>query len=129
MLKKAIPIFVLSAAGIAIASYIFSGRSQKPGKPNAISVRTMGDGESEEEEDRTMYVKERTMYDFMALRNPFTGKIPSNIFQNELKEAILIPRRNVEAGSVGMYTNNSYSPAEPNNQGGRTRAIAFDKRF
>ena len=103
-------------------------------------------GEAATEEDemsqREMYVKQRAQYEFDMLKDPATGTIPREVYIKEMAEARTIPLRQYDAGAVissmnspsspngpsGVETNNTYFPAGPTNQGGRTRAVAFDKR-
>ncbi len=92
---------------------------------------------SEEQEMamREMYIKERAKYEFDMLKDPHTGTIPRDAFVKEIAQAKTIPLRQYDydvnaviAGTNSPETNNTYIPAGPTNQGGRTRAVAFDKR-
>jgi hypothetical protein len=90
------------------------------------------DEESEEINEmssKAMFVKERLRYEFDMLKDPFTGKIPKGIYKAALQQAERIPIRQADPGQFGMFANNNYIQAGPNNVGGRTRALAFDKRF
>jgi hypothetical protein len=87
--------------------------------------------EGENEEERATYVKERWKWEFNMLKDPYTGKIPENIRQEELKLARSIPLRGeiTVSGLNGPANLNTYIAAGPNNVGGRTRAAAFDRRY
>src|SRR5688500_13883698 len=71
------------------------------------------------------------------LKDPVTGKLPVNYRAEELAQARLLPLRTRDDGEVLSQTsnttnttvNNTYQPAGPVNVGGRTRALAYDKRF
>jgi hypothetical protein len=74
------------------------------------------------------------------LKDPVTGKLPVNYRQVELAAARLLPERiryrdggsdvlMQSTNTTNTNTNNIYEPAGPTNVGGRTRALAFDKRF
>lgn len=88
------------------------------------------DEEREQEanqEKRAFFVKERIRHEWEMLHDPATGKIPYSIRQEELKLAKSIPLRN--DGIISPSNLNTYTAAGPNNVGGRTRAVAFDKRY
>lgn len=85
---------------------------------------------SEEENEREMFAYQRLKYEFEILKNPLTGEIPRNIRQKELAFAKTLPSKNfVNSGLSTPQNLNSYTPAGPNNIGGRTRALAIDARF
>lgn len=63
---------------------------------------------------------ERVAYEIKRLHDPSTGKIPDNIRTKELQFAATLPH--IEDGSRSI----SWISRGPNNQGGRTRAIALD---
>lgn len=79
---------------------------------------------------KSAFVKARLQYEFDILKNPVTGKVPSDILKEELKFALTIPLKQHDNSSfLRTLVNNAYQPAGPNNIGGRTRAVVFDKRF
>ena len=97
-------------------------------------------GETDEEESpeqKAAAQAARWQYEFDLLKDPKTGKIPANIFKEEMKQAMSLPvslesfsvRNGVvrTANGVNTPTSNTYLKAGPNNIGGRTRAFAFDK--
>jgi hypothetical protein len=47
----------------------------------------------------------------------------------EIEFARTIPQRNTPSGLARLTNQNNYIPAGPNNNGGRTRAIAYDVRY
>jgi len=80
--------------------------------------------------EKAFYSIERWKYEFNMLKDPFTGKIPYNIRQLELAAARNYPEKNyTNSGILSADNLNSYQPAGPTNIGGRTRALAYDKRF
>lgn len=82
----------------------------------------------EEGEEREMSAQaDRARYDFDMVKNPFTGKIPTGIYEQELAFAKAMPVRDNGTARVGDL--NSYNPAGPNNIGGRTRGLAYDVRY
>jgi hypothetical protein len=60
-------------------------------------------------------------YYLRLLDDPKTGKIPTNIRQNELEFASILPKYSNNKRSEDIWKSRG-----PNNQGGRTRAVALD---
>lgn len=84
----------------------------------------------EEDDDQTSaYIQARFQYEYDILKDPSTGKIPANIIQEEAVQARAIPVKQDNQGLLRTTTLNTYQPAGPINIGGRTRAVAFDKRY
>jgi hypothetical protein len=63
-------------------------------------------------------------YELNLLKDPKTGRIPEGIHEKELSQAKEIYRRQSKITSQNYYTFQG-----PNNMGGRTRTIVFDKRY
>ena len=81
-------------------------------------------------EAKAMFHDQRVQYELNMIRDGATGKIPKNIHERELAQAYRIPRRELATEDfLSPFTDNSYTAAGPSNIGGRTRAVAFDKRF
>ena len=76
-----------------------------------------------------MFVEERLKYEYDMVKDPVTGTIPRNIRERELSIARTIPEKFYGGGSLARVAAGTYTPAGPTNIGGRTRAVAFDKRF
>lgn len=85
-------------------------------------------GEEDEENMKALFVKERLKYEFDMIKDPRTGKIPKGIYKKAQQEAegIAVKENNER---FGLFANNNYIAVGPNNIGGRTRAVEFDKRF
>ena len=81
--------------------------------------------------EKARYSIERWNYEFSLLKDPYTGKIPYNIRSLELAAAKNYPEKqyNLSSGILSGANLNTYQPAGPTNIGGRTRALAYDKRF
>ena len=110
--------------------------SQRNSRETAFIPRGLEMKEDEEEsspEVKALFIKERLQYELNMLKDPVTGKIPANSRQEELSLARLLPVRvnhtNINPANAARLEDNTYTPAGPNNVGGRTRAVAFDKRF
>lgn len=88
------------------------------------------DEEDEEQEQRGAFSEQRWLRDFKMQRDPILGRIPEGIREREMAQAFAIPNKMTEISmtETGVANQNDYSPAGPNNIGGRTRALAFDKR-
>ena len=83
----------------------------------------------------------RLEYEYALLKDPKTGLIPENIRQRELAMARTLPIAGSYPSSIlnnglsrstngiNTPTTNTYQLAGPNNIGGRTRTLAFDKRY
>ncbi|HYE53425.1 MAG TPA: hypothetical protein VD996_01230, partial [Chitinophagaceae bacterium] len=86
--------------------------------------------EYHEHEQPAAYAAERWKHEFNMLKDPVLGRIPEGIREKELQQARTIaPKVNeVLMSGNGLDDLNNYLPAGPNNIGGRTRAIAFDRR-
>ncbi|MEP6584647.1 MAG: T9SS type A sorting domain-containing protein [Ginsengibacter sp.] len=116
MYKKTIALLMIAIISCGI---FFLGK-----KPKLIF------SENREEYEREEFVNNRLQYEFDILKSPVTNKIPRNIFQKEIEFAKSLPVKNARGSGLFTPTNlNSYSPAGPDNIGGRTRAFAIDKRF
>ena len=109
--------FIVAAVLLVTAVLLFSRRS---------TGHSAAPAENEEQEAR--YTEMRAQYDYDMIKDPVTGKIPHDIFQEELAAARMIPQRG-EGIAARTTALNTYYPAGPNNQGGRTRAVAYDVRY
>lgn len=89
----------------------------------------------EKEEKAAYYIEARKKYEYDMLKDPITGKIPEGIFEKEKAFARTLPVRDNSFaslsvnGSARVAALNTYIPAGPNNIGGRTRAVVYDKRY
>jgi hypothetical protein len=79
---------------------------------------------------RAIFARKRIEYEFEILKDPETGRVPLADLKTELSIARGIPERIQEVSPFArILTNNTYMAAGPDNIGGRTRAVAYDKRF
>ena len=82
------------------------------------------------DEEQARYTVLRAQYMFDLVKDPVTGKIPRSIIDQELSFARSIPEKGSDPNTAARITAlNTYFPAGPNNQGGRTRAVAYDIRY
>jgi hypothetical protein len=87
-------------------------------------------GENEEnEEHEAAYQYLRWKYEADMIKDPTTGEALFGLRDQEIEFARTIPQRNTPSGLARLTTQNNYIPAGPNNNGGRTRAIAYDVRY
>ncbi|MEJ8818024.1 T9SS type A sorting domain-containing protein [Lacibacter sp. H407] len=79
----------------------------------------------EEEKEEGGYKKR--LYEWKMLHDPATGEIPKDI---RIKEAEFLAAIKSQQSGIGFRQtiNNSYTAAGPSQNGGRTRAIAYDIR-
>jgi hypothetical protein len=71
----------------------------------------------------------RWKYDADMIKDPTTGEALFGLRDREIEFAKTIPQRNASSSVARLTVQNNYIPAGPNNNGGRTRAIAYDVRY
>ncbi|MBB1284917.1 T9SS type A sorting domain-containing protein [Flavisolibacter sp. BT320] len=127
--------FLLSAVLVLACLLIFLPGKKQLGhefEPQRVS-HSDEEGEGEEDKTPTRYVKARSQYEFDMLKDPVTGTIPAGVFEAEIAFARQAPERTTYAtiggGLARTQVLNTYFPAGPNNIGGRTRAVKYDRRF
>jgi hypothetical protein len=128
-------IFVFSTVLISIAAlgYFLFQSSRQASEEEGETISEREREREEEGEAPARYVEARMKYEFDLLKDPATGLIPDGIRQKELALARTLPVKQYETalinGNLRTQANNTYIPAGPNNIGGRTRAVAYDKRY
>lgn len=75
------------------------------------------------------YIKARLQYEYDMLKDPRTGEIPAGIFARERVFAKTLPAKGEGGYNSRTSVLNTYIPAGPNNIGGRTRAVEYDRRY
>lgn len=84
-------------------------------------------------EDEARYIEARLRYEYDMLKDPRTGKVPDGISEHEKALARTLPVKQYETfftgGALRTSALNAYIPAGPNNIGGRTRAVQYDRRY
>jgi hypothetical protein len=83
----------------------------------------------ENEENEAAYQYLRWKYEADMIKDPTTGEALFGLRDQEIEFTRTIPERNTSSGVARLTTQNNYIPAGPNNNGGRTRAIAYDVRY
>lgn len=124
-MKHLIPVLALVVTAVAVF-FITEKKSKSQGKKDIQKRLTLSkDGEEEDETQDAGY--KRWQYEWKMLHDPRTGLIPSGIHQaeNELLKTI-VNRQSTAAFRPSI--NNTYTAAGPSQNGGRTRALAFDMR-
>ncbi len=112
---------------LALAGYFLYKAPQSSSV--ALEVNA-GKKKKKSKEVKAMFHDQRVRYEYEMIRDGATGKIPKGIHDRELQQAYRIPLR--ERGGnlfLSPFGDNNYTAAGPNNIGGRTRAVVFDKRF
>ncbi len=128
MFKKTI---VIAGFGSLLLAGGWWLRTTKNSDTGFIKVKTAfkDDDAIDEESKKAVFVKERAQYEFDMIKDPATGKIPLDVFDKEIALAKSIPVKQSNGSGLDLFANNTYNAAGPINQGGRTRAVAFDRRF
>src|SRR5688572_28537022 len=80
----------------------------------------------ENEENEAAYHYLRWKYEADMVRDPTTGEALFGLRDQEIEFARTIPQRNTSSPIARLTIQNNYIPAGPNNNGCRTRAIAYD---
>lgn len=88
--------------------------------PKGISTLREGHGEPE------ISPSARMQWELLRLRDPATGRIPSNIRSKELAFAAAMPAREQMRGKSAALLSTDWSFRGPWSVGGRTRALAVD---
>jgi hypothetical protein len=109
---------------VSLTLFFFTRQSQISLPKNKVPRGTLVELKKKSVQERYRYYEERDRFEFDQLKDPRTGKIPRNIRQQELEWA---KRQPVRPESDNPLTGNVYTALGPNNLGGRTRAIAYDK--
>ena len=141
----------LAVVLLGIAILVGYQLTYREGKRSGIKRDlTILNGE-EDEEIETSNTLKRERYEWLLLRDPRTGKIPDGIRNKELnwvrtmpvKRSGLLGKLDIPSSAIGEslplfgesnnYNNsqigNSYISAGPTQNGGRTRAVAYDSRY
>jgi hypothetical protein len=114
---------VLSLAVTAIVALVVYNL---PEKKSAITKNKFALlNTSEEEKEEGGY--KRRLYEWKMLHDPATGVIPRDAFQKDVALLAAIKDRQSHAG-FRQTINNAYTAAGPSQNGGRTRAVAYDLR-
>ncbi|HEU5168563.1 MAG TPA: T9SS type A sorting domain-containing protein [Chitinophagaceae bacterium] len=96
---------------------------------SAADQELASESSEENEENEAAYQYLRWKYDADMIKDPTTGEALFGLRDQEIEFARKIPERNTSSGLARLTTQNNYLPAGPNNNGGRTRAIAYDVRY
>ena len=123
MNRKFTVVAILGCSIIAAAFCFFATETKRFAKEFDF------DQGEEQNELRGEYTRLRALHEFNMLKDPVLNQIPKSVTGREMAEAFAIPQKQYNNNILARGDNlNTYLPAGPNNIGGRTRAIAFDKR-
>lgn len=137
-MKKQSLLILSSAVLLVLASTLFLQKQTE--LPKHKKDLTILDKEEEGEELEKENSRRRAEYEWTIQRDPKTGKIPEGIREKELALLKILPVRANGIFNGGLTTlstdveqtggaQNTYGAVGPSQNGGRTRAIAYDKRF
>ncbi|MBC6490614.1 T9SS type A sorting domain-containing protein [Flavihumibacter stibioxidans] len=117
----------LSAISVMLAGYLLYQGPDASG-----NELFMGGGKKKKKtmEEKAMFAEQRMRYEYDMVKDGGTGLIPGGIHEMELQQARRIPEKERSQDLfLSPFADNSYTAAGPFSFGGRTRAVAFDKRF
>jgi hypothetical protein len=122
---------LLPVTVIVIVGYFFRGfMLSKINISDSRNIKSYNSQSKESEREKAAFTKARAQYEYRLLKDISTGKIPYGIHERELRVARTLPAKQFPlSGILGIDNLNTYLPAGPNNIGGRTRAITYDRRF
>src|SRR6187551_4089936 len=110
---------------VVVGFLVFFNKSKDDQKP----VDELYEENEENEEHEAAYQYLRWKYEADLIKDPTTGEALFGLRDQEIEFARTIPQRNTPSGLARLTNQNNYIPAGPNNNGGRTRAIAYDVRY
>src|SRR4029079_9274921 len=87
------------------------------------------DATEENEENEASYQYLRWKYEADMIKDPTTGEALFGLRDQEIEFTRTIPQRIISSPASRLTIQNNYLPAGPNNNGGRTRAVAYDIRY
>ena len=114
---------IVSVVLVLLVAIVFLLFVNKPtGKRQLANKEVSGENEAS-------YQYLRWKYEADMIKDPTTGEALFGLRDQEIEFTRTIPERNTSSPVARLTTQNNYIPAGPNNQGGRTRAIAYDVRY
>ena len=108
---------------VAIVSFLVINTSKHFQRTADVDVLN----EYEEDEATNQYM--RWKYEADLIKDPTTGEALFGLRDQEIEFARTIPDKRFASGTARLTALNNYLPAGPNNNGGRTRAVAYDVRY
>ncbi len=129
-------VYGLLAFSVTLGTYVFV-KNHAPAPGNVKNRFLIQEGEEEDESGGNMERqngRDRAAWEFNLLRDPRTGKIPDHIRAEEIAFAKRMPIRGGRSVSGiqslnGTEVANNYVAVGPTQNAGRTRTLAFDKRY
>src|SRR4030095_5788765 len=110
---------------IVLASFFLINRS----KDQQQATDEYSETQEENEENEAINNYMRWKYEADMIKDPTTGEALFGLRDKEIEFASTIPQRTTSSPFARLQTQNNYLPAGPNNNGGRTRAVAYDSRY
>ena len=123
MKRILLPVIIIGCIVVALLIH----REDPITKP---TIKGYHSNEKKSKAEKAIHTKARAQYEYDLLKDVRTGVIPYRIHEKEFAIARTLPVKQISlSGILGIDNLNTYLPAGPTNIGGRTRAIAYDKRF
>ena len=120
-MKRKVIASVLFVSLVGIVSFLVLDKLKDPQEPNELL--------EENEEKEAVYQYHRWKYEADMIKDPTTGQAFFGLRHQEVDFARTIPERSSSSSTARLTIQNNYIPAGPNNNGGRTRGLAYDIRY
>lgn len=121
-MKRKVIASVIFISLVAVVSYLVMEKSKE-------NRQDPGELFEENEEDEAAYQYLRWKYEADMIKDPTTGQAFFGLRDQEIDFARTIPERFTSSPTSRLTIQNNYIPAGPNNNGGRTRGLAYDIRY
>ncbi len=102
--------------GLILFSVIMNNKIIQKQKTNGIQISDI---------ERAAFDPQRNKYMFDMVKDPATGRIPDGVFDKAYQQAMNAP----EKATLSPNENNTYLVGGNLSAGGRTRVVAYDKRY
>lgn len=130
----------LATVVLVLASVLYKKSQSESPKNNKDLTILNKDEEGESEEMEKENSRRRAEFEWTLLRDPKTGKIPEDIREKEIELLKILPTKADGIFKEALTTlstevlqtggaQNTYEAVGPSQNGGRTRAVAYDRRF
>jgi len=121
-MKRKVIVSVILVSIVALSFLLLVNRSTRQQLPNNEFSEKI-------EEKEAAYHYLRWKYEADMVKDPTTGEALFGLRDQEIELAKTIPQRTTSSAVARLTIQNNYLPAGPNNNGGRTRALAYDVRY
>ncbi|HET9745451.1 MAG TPA: T9SS type A sorting domain-containing protein [Chitinophagaceae bacterium] len=121
-MKRKVIASVLFVSLVAVVSFLVLDKSRTARQETVEALEKI-------EEKEAAYHYQRWKYEADMIKDPTTGEALFGLRNQEINLARSIPQRSMSSPTSRLTIQNNYIPAGPNNNGGRTRGLAYDIRY